>query len=66
MKQQTGSRNRGWLPMIGNRLSVAVGVALVAGMMAGTAYGADWPSLLATGGNGVSGSTGMAAMVDPA
>jgi hypothetical protein len=52
--------------MIGNRLSVAVGVALVAGMMAGTAYGADWPSLLATGGNGVSGSTGMAAMVDPA
>jgi hypothetical protein len=33
MRQQTGSRNRGWLPMIGNRLSVAAGVALAVGMM---------------------------------
>jgi hypothetical protein len=49
MRQQTGSRNRGWLPTIGNRLSVAAGVALVAGMMAGTAWGA--PGLLATGGD---------------
>jgi hypothetical protein len=48
MRQQTGSRNRGWLPAIGNRLSVAAGVALVAGMMAGTAWG---QSLLATGGD---------------
>jgi hypothetical protein len=39
MRKQTGSRNRGWLPTIGNRLSVAAGVALVAGMMAGTAWG---------------------------
>jgi hypothetical protein len=37
------------LPTIGNRLSVAAGVALVAGMMAGTAWGA--PGLLATGGD---------------
>jgi hypothetical protein len=49
MRQQTGSRNRGWLPTIGNRLSVAAGVALAAGMMAGTAWGA--PGLLATGGD---------------
>jgi hypothetical protein len=57
MRQQTGSRNRGWLSAIrrrlesygghvGNRLSVAAGVALVAGMMAGTA----WGSPVATGG----------------
>jgi hypothetical protein len=39
MRKLTGSRNRGWLPMIGNRLSVAAGVALAAGMMAGTAWG---------------------------
>jgi hypothetical protein len=48
MRKQTGSRNRGWLPAIrrrlerygghvGNRLSVAAGVALVAGMLVGTA-----------------------------
>jgi len=50
MRQQTGSRSRGWLSVIGNRLSLAAGVALVAGMMAGTAYA--WsPALLASGGN---------------
>ncbi len=50
MRKQTGSRNRGWLPMIGNRLSVAAGVALAVGMMAGTAWG--WsPDYLATGGD---------------
>jgi hypothetical protein len=41
MRKQTGSRNRGWLPAIGNRLSVAAGVALAAGMLAGTAYGSS-------------------------
>ena len=61
MRQQTGSRNRGWLPAIrrrlesygghvGNRLSAAAGVALAAGMMAGTVQGA-WPAYLATGGD---------------
>jgi hypothetical protein len=59
MRKQTGSRNRGWLPAIrrrlesygghvGKRLSVAAGVALAAGMMAGTAYGQSLP---ATGGD---------------
>jgi len=33
MNKQAGFRNRGWLPAIGNRLSVAAGVALAAGMM---------------------------------
>jgi hypothetical protein len=37
MRKQTGSRSRGWLSAVGNRLSMAAGVALVAGMMAGTA-----------------------------
>ena len=52
MRKQTGSRNRGWLPMIrrrlesygghvGNRLSVAAGVALVAGMLAALAPRAE-------------------------
>jgi len=41
MRQQTGSRNRGWLSAIGNRLSVAAGVALVAGMMAALAGSAQ-------------------------
>jgi hypothetical protein len=61
MRKQTRSRNRGWLAAIrrrlesygghvGNRLSVAAGVALVAGMMAGTAQGA-WPDYLASGGD---------------
>jgi len=41
MRKQTGSRNRGWLPAIGNRLSVAAGVALVAGMLAALAGSAQ-------------------------
>ncbi len=52
MRKQTGSRNRGWLPMIrrrlesygghvGNRLSMAVGVALAAGMLAALAPQAE-------------------------
>jgi len=50
MRQQTGSRSRGWLSVIGNRLPVAAGVALAAGMLAGTAYA--WsPALLASGGD---------------
>jgi hypothetical protein len=48
MRQQTGSRNRGWLPTIGNRLSVVAGVALAAGMMAAFAPRAE--AVLATGG----------------
>jgi hypothetical protein len=39
MRKQTESRNRGWLSAIGNRLSVAAGVALAAGLLAGTAWG---------------------------
>ena len=43
MKKQTGSRSRGWLSAIGNRLSVAAGVALAAGMLAGNAMaGGTW------------------------
>ena len=52
MRKQTGSRNRGWLPAIrrrlesygghvGNRLSVAAGVALAAGMLAALAPRAE-------------------------
>jgi len=41
MKKQTGSRNRGWLPVIGNRLSVAAGVALAAGLLAAFALRAE-------------------------
>jgi|GEM_PF-2167199 len=48
MRKQTGSRNRGWLPSIVNRLSVVAGVALVAGMMAAFAPRAE--AVLATGG----------------
>jgi len=49
MRKQTGSRNRGWLPTIGNRLSVAAGVALAAGMMAAFAPRAE-ATVAATGG----------------
>jgi len=49
MRQQTGSRNRGWLPTIGNRLSVAAGVALAAGMLAALAPRAE-ATVAATGG----------------
>jgi hypothetical protein len=50
MRQQTGSRNRGWLPTIGNRLSVAAGVALAAGMMVAFAPRAQ-AQVQASGGN---------------
>jgi hypothetical protein len=61
MRQQTGSRNRGWLSAIrrrfesygghvGNRLSVAAGVALVAGMMVALAPQAEAGWAKATGG----------------
>jgi hypothetical protein len=50
MRKQTGSRNRGWLPAIGNRLSVAAGVALAAGMLGAVAPWAEAVGTNATGG----------------
>lgn len=41
MKKQTGFGYRGWFSAIGNRLSMVAGVALAAGMMAGTAWAGD-------------------------
>jgi hypothetical protein len=58
MRKQTGSRNRGWLPSIGNRLSVAAGVALVAGIMGAFAPRAE--AALATGGTVTNYTTGTA------
>jgi hypothetical protein len=52
MRQQTGSRNRGWLSAIGNRLSVAAGVALVAGMMAAFAGSAQAAVTVTSTGSG--------------
>jgi hypothetical protein len=67
MRKLTGSRNRGWLPAIrrrlesygghvGNRLSVAAGVALVAGMLAAFAPRAE--AVSAIGGTVTNYSTG--------
>jgi len=60
MRKQTGSRNRGWLPAIVNRLSVAAGVALAAGMMAAFAPRAEaaWTKATSTGSTVTNYSTG--------
>ena len=53
MKKQTGNRKS--VSGVGGRVSrgktLFAAFLLAAGMMAGTAFGADWPHLLASGGN---------------